>query len=266
MGFAALLILSLFKSGIAAPKTGAPGKKAIAAEKAAEQLAEALRLGEESREALDAIEDYTASFTKIERVGDGIIEQTMELKLRHQPFSVYLRFRSANERGREVIYVAGANDGRLLVQQPGVLGALAGTHRLKIDEWPVSLENRYPITEIGVSKILEKALMEWQPGDRAPPKSATFRISEEDVGGVPCRTVEVEQKRSSSKKVFSLSRVYFSKKSKLPVRAEQYGWPQKNGGKRPLLEVYDYRDIRVNVGLTDADFAPTNPSYGFKGF
>jgi len=259
------LLLMLSESGIAAPKTGVKGKKGGAAENS-EAREQALRLGEESREKVEALQDYTAVFTKTERVGDGIIEQTMDLKLRQKPFSVYVRFRSANERGREVIYVAGANDGRLLVQQPGVFGALAGTHRLKIDEWPVFLENRYPITEIGVSKIVEKSLAEWQPAGKGAAKSPAFRVSEADLAGVPCRVVEVEQKRGSSKAIFSLSRVFFSEKSKLPVRAEQYGWPLKNGGARPLLEVYDYRDLRVNVGLTDADFDPTNPSYGFTGF
>jgi hypothetical protein len=188
----------------------------------------------------------------------------MELKFRESPISVYLRFQSPHERGREVLFVTGEFDGRMLVHQPGVLGALAGTHRLKVDDWPVGLENRYPITEIGMTRLLEKALVEWQPAQKRPPKSTIYRISEGNVDGDPCQIVEVEHRRNS-KKPFSLSRVFFAEKSKLPIRAERYGWPSKAGGERPVLEIYEYRDVKLNVGLTDSDFDPTNPNYDFTG-
>ena len=63
----------------------------------------------------------------------------------------------------------------------------------------------------------------------------------------------------------SLTRVYFVHESNLPIRAEQFGWPEKAGDKPPLIEVYDYADLKVNVGLTDADFDSHNPNYGFGG-
>ena len=44
---------------------------------------------------------------------------------------------------------------------------------------------------------------------------------------------------------------------------ELYGWPTQAGGQPPLVEEYTYRDVRVNVGLTDADFDPENPNYNF---
>jgi hypothetical protein len=43
----------------------------------------------------------------------------------------------------------------------------------------------------------------------------------------------------------------------LPVYAEIFGWQGQ------LIERYGYSDVRLNPGLTDADFDPRNPAYGF---
>lgn len=262
--FAALLWVLVFKTSVAAPKS-ATSKVPVGNQQATQQLDEARRLGVASRDALKAIEDYTATFLKIERIGGAVIEQKMDLKLRRSPFSVYLRFRSPNELGREVIYVAGANDGRLLAHQPGVLGALAGTHRLKIDEWPVTLENRYPITEIGIERMLERSIAAWNAIEQSRFKSGRIRVIQDaEIDGLDCQVVEVEYERKKSKGEVSLSRVYFAKESQLPIRAEQFGWPVKTGVKPPLLEIYSYRNLNPNVGLADADFDPGSPEYGFS--
>lgn len=260
-------ILAMAFEGFAAPKPNISRRRAVTTSEASEEAkVHALDLGRESQQELATVENYAADFRKSERVGPALIEQAMDLKFREAPFSVYLRFTSPNELGREALFVKGAFDGRLLVHQPGVLGVLAGTHRLKIDDWPVSLENRHPVTEIGMSKILEKALLEWQAGQKAPPKGSTFRISQGEVDGESCEIVEVEYQRKAAKRPFSLTRVFFSEKGKLPIRAERYGWPEKTGGNPPVLEIYEYRNVQLNVGLTDADFDPTNASYGFAGF
>ena len=59
--------------------------------------------------------------------------------------------------------------------------------------------------------------------------------------------------------------MYFDHESKLPIRAEQFGWPERVGEKPTLIESYDYADLKVNVGLTDTDFDSQNPKYGFGG-
>jgi hypothetical protein len=44
---------------------------------------------------------------------------------------------------------------------------------------------------------------------------------------------------------------------RLPIRAEIFDHDGL------LYERYEHRDLRVNVGLTDADFDPANPEYDF---
>ena len=87
-------------------------------------LGAGLKLARESRGVLDGIKDYSADFYKQEVVGKELMVQQMEMKIREEPFSVYIRFQKPNT-GREVIYVDGRNDGHLLVHLTG-LTALAG--------------------------------------------------------------------------------------------------------------------------------------------
>jgi outer membrane lipoprotein-sorting protein len=44
---------------------------------------------------------------------------------------------------------------------------------------------------------------------------------------------------------------------RLPIYIEIFDWSNQ------LVERYGYRDLRLNPGLTNEDFAPKNPAYGF---
>jgi hypothetical protein len=63
---------------------------------------------------------------------------------------------------------------------------------------------------------------------------------------------------------FHKGRVYIDKKSNLPIRAEQYGFPTKSSDDPPLVEEFSYIDIKTDVTLTDLDFDVANDKYGFK--
>ena len=49
-----------------------------------------------------------------------------------------------------------------------------------------------------------------------------------------------------------------------PIRYEAYDWPKVAGGPPELIEAYTYVNMRLNVGLTDADFDIHNPAYRFR--
>src|SRR5690606_37046315 len=57
------------------------------------------------------VPNYTAMLHKQERIGGELGDvQKVECKLRHEPFSVYMKWHTGDI-GRELIYVDGANDG-----------------------------------------------------------------------------------------------------------------------------------------------------------
>src|SRR5262249_42681867 len=83
----------------------------------------------EAEKAYENVRDYTCLCIKRERI-NGVLppaDTVMEMKVRTQPFSVYLRWlQPRNEAGQEVCYVAGRNNGMMRVHPKGVLGSFAG--------------------------------------------------------------------------------------------------------------------------------------------
>lgn len=227
-------------------------------------LQEVMEFAADSREALKEVKDYTAVFTKTELVGNRMVKQTMDMKFREKPFSVYFRFRGGQETGREVIYVAGANNGNLLVRETGIK-AIAGTLNIKPNSREVMEENRYPITRVGISNLLETAFQIWETEQKyaAPDDVEVKFFPNAKLGDAACEAVQITHKKAHRELKYSLSRVYFDKQTKLPVRAERFGWPRRQGEKAPLVEEYTYSNVRTNVGLKNADFDPRNPNYGF---
>jgi hypothetical protein len=48
--------------------------------------------------------------------------------------------------------------------------------------------------------------------------------------------------------------IYLEKASKMPIRLENYAWPQKGGlADGDLLEQFSYVNIQFNNGLKDAE-------------
>ncbi|MGQ0637691.1 MAG: DUF1571 domain-containing protein [Planctomycetaceae bacterium] len=236
----------------------------IAGDQPRHPLDDVIDFAQEAREAVEQVKDYTATFSKKELVGNRMIQQTMEMKFRREPFSVYFHFRSGNEAGREVIYVAGANRGNLVVHEVGIK-ALAGTVSLRPNDPKAMEENRYPITRVGIINMLETAFSIWESEKKVDPSGVDVKFfPDARLGQTACKAVQITHPNQQRDLKFHQSIVYFDKQTKLPVRAERYDWPRRTGEKPRLIEEYTYSNLRTNVGLTDADFDPRNRNYGFR--
>ncbi len=91
-------------------------------------LAPAIRYTEKSLARVQALPCYEATFDKREIIGRSVVNQKMKIKIRHEPFSVYLYFQEPSA-GREVLYVEGKNNGKLIAHESGLL-SLAGSMEL----------------------------------------------------------------------------------------------------------------------------------------
>ena len=81
------------------------------------------------------------------------------------------------------------------------------------------------------------------------------------LGDRDCCEVTVVYPHRHPEIEYPKSHLYFDKETKLPIHVERYGWPAHEGEDPPLVEEYDYANVKLNVGLTDADFDPAR--YGF---
>ena len=221
-------------------------------------LKQALKIADESRQALQSVKDYSATFSKKEVVGKKMIEQTMQRKMRQQPFSVYLYFDKPHA-GREVIYVDGRNDGKLIAHGTGIQKFL-GTLKLKPNSKMVMKENRYPITEIGIQKMLETVIGNWE---KQANNSRVRYFPNAKIGKKAVRVIQVIHPKQTDGIPFHMTRLYIDKTTRLPVRVQQYGFPRKSGGQPPLLEEYTYSNVKTNIGLEGNDFDHENPAYGY---
>jgi hypothetical protein len=222
-------------------------------------LAPALEHAYQARSALAEIRDYSATFSKRELIGGELKAASMNLKLREEPFSVYLHFGKPNE-GREVIYVAGRNNNQLFVHDTG-LSSLVGTISLVPDGERAMAENRYPVTMIGLREMLNRVIAQWEAEGEFAETNVKYYPNAK-LGMRECRVIESTHPQPRKQFKFHMTRLFIDKESGLAVRVEQYGFPA-NGGKPPLIEEYSYLDIRTNLGFKDADFDTKNPNYAF---
>jgi hypothetical protein len=204
-------------------------------------LAEPLSLLADARHAWARVDDYTCVLVRRERVGDCLHpEEVMLMKVRREPFSVYLRWAAPSAaEGQEACYVAGRHDGKMRVRAGGLLGAV-GFVSLATDDRRARASSRHTITEAGLGHLIDRLGREWEAGRIRP---ARVSVADAECDGRPCRRVEVMWPDGAAARCVT----HFDRETHLPVRAEWYERDE-------LREADTYTKVRLNVGLGDGDF------------
>ncbi len=210
---------------------------------------------EEMRQAYGRVDHYTATFILQERLDRELgPDQRLVLKFK-KPLKVYLRWLKGKHEGRQALYPAGVDGNEVWVRLPLVVGAV--TVSLDPQSPRARKGSRHAITDVGIGKLLdfitENASRGMQRGevtieDRGlhstfdrPSQRYILHFPADPAKGYYCMTA-----------VMDMDHEYY-----LPVYAEIFDWHGQ------LIERYGYSDVRLNPGLTDADFDPKNPAYGF---
>jgi hypothetical protein len=210
------------------------------------------------------IHDYTAILAKREMAGGTVGEpQYLYVKVRHQPFSVYVHILTPpNKAGEEGIYVKGRNDGNLLGHTTGWLGKLTGTLALDPTGSIAMKDHLHPITETGILH-LTRQIEAFAKRNVRQTGCTVESLPGASINGRKATCVRVAFPVATAKVKAYLIRVFVDDKLQLPIRYESYEWPGADGAAPVLLEEYTYLDLRLNPGLTDADFDPKNKNYAF---
>ncbi len=223
-------------------------------------LAPALRHAQTCVANAGKLSGYECRFIKKEVVGRQTISQTIRMKVRHDPFSVYMNFEEPHA-GREVIFVEGRNNNNLLVHEAG-FASLIGTLELAPTSSQAMAENRYPITKAGIQKMMEAVIEQWESETKYGESEVKY-FEDAKIGEVTCRVIESTHPQPRKQFKFHITRVWIDDALGLPVRVQQFGFPAKSGAKPPVVEDYTYSDIKAEVRLTDRDFDTKNPSYNY---
>jgi hypothetical protein len=213
---------------------------------------------------MEQIQDYSCLFVQRERI-DGALGpyKSLRLKVRHQPFSVYVHFDAPQDvRGQEVIYVAGRNNGNLLAHGVG-LKALAGTVSLDPRGAIAMQASRHPITEVGLANVARRMVRVLESDARDPRYEVKY-FPGTKVHGRSCTCMQFSHPEPGPGIPYHVGRVYVDDELNAPVRSETYLWPDRQGGQPVLIQEYTYLNLRFNNGFTDRDFDVNNPQYGFR--
>ena len=242
-------------------------------EKKGHELDEAIAIARETLEYIrEQVKDYTCIMVKRERINGKLLDhEFMNCKIRHarkdgsqsKPFSVYLNFRKPESvAGREVIYVEGHNNDKLIAHEGGFKGRFIPTVYLTPTSALAMRNCKYPITEIGIEKLTAMLIEKGERDRKAGPCKVRI-LRGAKVKSRVCTCIEVRHDDRRPEYDFHLARIFLDNELKVPIRYEAYDWPTTKGEKPPLLEEYTYMKMKLNVGLTDKDFSESNPKYNY---
>ena len=211
------------------------------------------------------IQDYTCMMVKRERIDGKLGDyQYMVTKIRNHPFSVYLGFLKPEDvAGREVIYMDGANKNELQAHEGKGIRARLGTFSFNPTSAIAMEGNRYPITQIGIANLTHR-LIEVAEHDKQYGECDVQIRKNGKVNNRVCTIIEVTHPIPRRNFLFHKAVVYVDDEMNVPIRYEAYSWPKVPGGPPVLDEEYTYVNMKLNVGLTNADFDIHNPMYHFK--
>lgn len=209
------------------------------------------------------IQDYSAILVKRERI-HGLLgkEEHLFIKVRHEPFSVYMKFLKPRRcQGREAIYVAGKNNGNILAHGTG-FEAILGT----LSFHPVSPQamngNLHPITELGILNLTRRLAKEAE--QQLHRNSFQVSYSHCKLNDLECVRLEVLNNERFQEDMFQKAHIYVDIHRNIPIRYAAWGWDTEENGAPQLLEEYTYLDVQLNQNFQDIDFDVANPEYRYR--
>lgn len=214
-----------------------------------------LHLLQQAEENYARVHDYVAVFHKQERVEEKLLpEETILFKFQ-KPFKIYMKWIGEPLHGTEALYLEGQYDNKLIAHRGGILGVVT----LAVDPRGslAMKDNRHPITEAGFGFIiaemrrnLHRAL---QHGE-----FELIHMGDASFNGRPTTLVEGRFIPREGRKYYaSRIAVHVDKETMMPVANAFYD------ERDILFERYSFTDVKLNVGLTAADFSRDNEAYRF---
>ncbi len=225
----------------------------------------------EVRKLLDAaiktyakVPDYEAKLVRREVVsGKALPTEELTYAHRKEPFSIYLAVTGEVGKGREMLYVKGQNNGKMIVITGKGDNALLGTgKRMELDpDSPlITGKSRNRIYDAGMGKMLATIgkYVEQAEGGKRPADSVKLLGATEGIESkLPLLTVELTfQPKDEPLLPKGGTRTYGFDADK---RSASYGLPVQivtldEKGKE--VEFYSFSAFKIPAKLTDADFSP----------
>ena len=219
------------------------------------------------------VKDYTCTLVKRERIDGELGDyEFMFTKIRNprivngqvvSPLSAYMYFvKPAAIKGREVVYVAGRNKGKMCAHEGGAKGRLIPSVWLSPNGVIAMKGQRYPLSEIGIENLVLKLIERGVRDSKRGECEVEFRKGAK-INGRNCTVIQVTHPVRRAHFDFHIAQIFIDNKLNVPIRYAAYDWPKTPKGKPEIAEEYTYLNLKLNVGLTDQDFNVKNSDYNF---
>lgn len=219
---------------------------------------------------MKSVHSYTGSMDKQEVVHGELLElQSIELKCRHKPFSVYLNW-TAGDVGREVIFVEGKNDDRMIAHDGGWKARIPA---FNLDpECSLAMRDaRYPVTKFGVACLIETMLEIHEKDLQGDNIKSCQMETDQKVDDRTCYKFTTTYKSKNDSPVYRKSITYIDSQWSIPVYTEHFEWDRdspnakrENLDETTLIEKYAFRGLSFNEELTEDHFDRSNKEYKFR--
>ena len=197
------------------------------------------------------VDDYTAIFYKQERVNGSVLPREKILLKFKKPFKIYMKWLpSSPHAGREALYVGGANGGKVIGHEGGLIGFI--TLHMKPTGAIAMRGNRHPITDVGIGRLID--IVEYnfkRAGEKGVLRLES--LGEAEVYGRKTRHIAMEMPESGY--YAPKMEIWVDEGLRLPIKIEVFG------PKGRFLEGYGYSGLKINPGLKDTEFTE-----GYKGY
>ena len=218
----------------------------------------AAKLIADSQASFSRVTDYMGLFYRQERVnGQMQPEQTIQIRVRQQPFSVHMKWLGPQKLvGQEAYFVAGKNNNQVKAKAAGALLSTLGFLSFDPTDPKIMASNRHPITEAGIGNLIERIAQGNEAERRLPPDQSIVSFADYKFLNRPVTRMESAHRVNNGQFYCHRTVVFIDKETRLPVRFEAYDWPRPDGPQNgDLLECYSFVDVKFNVGLNDSAFS-----------
>jgi hypothetical protein len=221
---------------------------------------------EREREIRSSIRDYTCLLVKRERIS-GVLQphRFIDVKVRAEqqrsgqkvPMAVRMHFLAPREvKDRLVLYVEGQNDGQMAVRRGGPRFSFV-TVNVNPNSELAQTESLMKITHMGLGTMVGEIIRQVKKHIQADPLGTNTQVEvveDAAINGRACTYVQITHPQRQADLDFYRARLFVDNEHRLPVRVESYDWPKTPESEPDLLGEFTYTKVRINVGLTDADF------------
>jgi hypothetical protein len=217
-----------------------------------------------ARTKLAGVPTMSAVFHKQERI-DGKLQavNVMELKVRHAPLSIYMKWQSPDA-GQQLIWRDGHHEGKILVSPVGWKKKVMPLAKLDpTGDMAMSFSKR-PVHNAGVWTFADRLTALIDEELMRDPAVQVKMTEGDEISGRPCALFTFEHPSPSPIVQFQKVAIYIDLVLGVPVSCEHYRYNEVGDKvEAQLEESYLFRDLVLNVDLNDADFDQDNPSLKF---